>query len=139
ELPPAMIEAATSAADWVVVWPVALALFGAGFLVMLRGQRGIQLPFAVAVILAIMVSNLYLLVRIFETGPVAMTMGKWLPPFGITFAADMTSAVFALAASFAALIVAFYAQTELTERGHRFGFYPMLLLLLCGVSGSFLT
>ncbi|WMT91252.1 proton-conducting transporter membrane subunit [Pelagibacterium sp. H642] len=139
ELPPAMIEVATSAADWVVVWPVALALFGAGFLVMLRGQRGIQFPFAVAVILAIMVSNLYLLVRIFETGPVAMTMGKWLPPFGITFAADMTSAVFALAASFAALIVAFYAQTELTERGHRFGFYPMLLLLLCGVSGSFLT
>ena len=139
DLPPAMIEAATSAADWVVVWPVALALFGAGFLVMLRGQRAMQLPFAAAVIVAIVVSNIYLLVRVFESGPVAMTMGKWLPPFGITFAADMTSAIFSLAASFAALIVAFYAQTELTERGHRFGFYPLLLLLLCGVSGSFLT
>lgn len=139
ELPPAMIETATSVADWVVVWPVALALAGAGLLVVLRNQRQMQLALAAAFVIAIIVSNLYLLVRVFETGPVAMTMGRWLPPFGITFAADMTSAVFALAASIAALVVAVYAQTELTERGHRFGFYPMLLLLLCGVSGSFLT
>lgn len=139
DLPTALIAAPTPAADWVVVWPVALALFGAGLLVMLRGQRHMQLAFAVAVILAIIASNLYLLVRVFESGPVAMTMGKWLPPFGITFAADMTSAIFTLAASFVALIVALYAQTELTDQGHRFGFYSMLLLLLAGVSGSFLT
>lgn len=139
DLPVSMIDVATSASDWLVVWPVALALFGAGFLVMLRSQRQIQLVFAVAIITAILVSNIYLVLRVFETGPVAMTMGKWLPPFGITFAADMTSAIFALAASIATLVVAFYAQTELTERGHLFGFYPMLLLLLAGVSGSFLT
>lgn len=139
DLPMSMIDASTQAADWVVVWPVALSLFGAGLLVMLRRQRHMQLGFAVAIILANIVSNIYLLLRIFEGGPVAMTMGKWLPPFGITFAADMTSALFALAASVATLIVAFYAQAELTHREQRFGFYPMLLLLLCGVSGSFLT
>ncbi|MEQ8444583.1 MAG: Na+/H+ antiporter subunit D [Pelagibacterium sp.] len=139
ELPAAMIDVATPAADWIVVWPVALALFGAGLLVMLRNQRHLQLVFAAAAIIAIMVSNIYLLVRVFESGPVAMTMGRWLPPFGITFAADMTSALFSLAASIAALVVVFYAQIELTDRGYRYGFYPMLLLLLCGVSGSFLT
>lgn len=138
-LPPALIDAATPAADWVVVWPVALALTGAGLLVMLRNYRHMQLAFAVAVITAILLSNLYLLARVIESGPLAMTMGRWLPPFGITFAADMTSAIFSLAASIAALVVAFYAQTELTDREHKFGFYPMLLLLLCGVSGSFLT
>ena len=139
DLPVAMIGTPTQAADWVVVWPVALALFGAGLLVMLRSRRQIQLTFAIALILAILTSNLYLTVRILDSGPVAMTMGKWLPPFGITFAADLTSALFTLTASFTALIVALYAQAELTEKEERFGFYPMLLLLLCGVSGSFLT
>ncbi|RDE10504.1 proton-conducting transporter transmembrane domain-containing protein [Pelagibacterium lacus] len=139
DFPTAMIEAPTAAADWVMVWPVALALFGAGLLVMLRGQGRLQFGLAMLVIAAIFASNLYLVLRIFEAGPLAMTMGKWLPPFGITFAADMTSAVFALAASAAAMAVAVYAQSELTEREERFGFYPMLLLLLCGVSGSFLT
>ena len=84
DLPPAMIETATPAADWILVWPVALALFGAGLLVMLRSQRHIQLAFAVAIIGAILVSNIYLVMRVFESGPIAMTMGKWLPPFGIT-------------------------------------------------------
>lgn len=139
DLPPAMIATATAIDDWVVVWPVALSLLGAGLLVMLRRHRDMQLAFAVAIILAIVVSNVTLVLRVLETGPVAMTMGKWLPPFGITFGADMTSALFSLAASAAALFVAFYAQGEIDAREHRFGFYPMLLLLLCGVCGSFLT
>ncbi|WP_404405569.1 Na+/H+ antiporter subunit D [Pelagibacterium halotolerans] len=138
-LPPAMIEGATASADWIVVWPVALALVGAGLLVMLRNQRAMQSVFAGLVVLAIIVSNVYLLLRVFEAGPLAMTMGKWLPPFGITFAADMTSALFALAASVAALVIVIFAKVELDEREYRFGFYPLLLLLLCGVSGSFLT
>lgn len=139
DLPPAMIAAATPASDWIVVWPVALALLGAGLLVMLRRHRDMQLAFAVAIVLAIIVSNATLVLRVFESGPLAMTMSRWLPPFGITFAADMTSALFSLAASVSALAVVFYAQSEIDDREHRFGFYPMLLLLLCGVCGAFLT
>ncbi len=139
DLPPAMITSATAASDWIVVWPVALALLGAGLLVMLRWWRHMQVTFAAAFVAAIIISNIYLVLRIFETGPVAMTMGKWLPPFGITFAADMTSALFSLAASVSAFFVIFYAQSEVDNREHRFGYYPMLLLLLGGVCGSFLT
>ncbi|WP_196259281.1 Na+/H+ antiporter subunit D [Pelagibacterium limicola] len=139
DLPPAMIESATPAADWVVVWPVALALVGAGLLVMLRGRRDMQVAFAAAFVAAIVVSNIYLVMRVFEAGPLAMTMGRWLPPFGISFAADMTGALFSLAASVSALVVVFYAQSEIDSREHRFGFYPLLLLLLGGVCGSFLT
>lgn len=139
DLPPAMIASTTPVSDWIVVWPVALALLGAGLLVMLRRHRDMQLAFAVAIVLAIIVSNATLVLRVFESGPLAMTMSRWLPPFGITFAADMTSALFSLAASVSALAVVFYAQSEIDDREHRFGFYPMLLLLLCGVCGSFLT
>ncbi|WP_127145613.1 proton-conducting transporter membrane subunit [Pelagibacterium montanilacus] len=140
DLPVAMIEAGSVAAgEWIVVWPVALALLGAGLLVMLRGHKALQAWFAAAIVLAITVSNLTLLVTVFENGPVALTMGGWLPPFGITFAADMTSALFALAASIATLVVLVYAQVEIEDREYGYGFFPLLLLLLCGVSGSFLT
>lgn len=139
QLPIAMIESATAPADWIVVWPIALALLGSGLLVMLRGQKAMQPVFAGLIVLAILVSNVYLFLRVFESGPVAMTMGKWLPPFGITFVADMTGALFSLAASVVTLVVIVYAQIELDDREHKFGFYPLLLLLLCGVSGSFLT
>jgi len=138
-LPPHFIESATPAADWILIWPVALTLLGSGLLVMLRGNRTAQVGFAAAITLAVVISNIYLLLRVFEVGPIAMTMGKWLPPFGITFVADMTSALFCLAASLSTLVVIFYAQIELDDREHRFGFYPLVLLLLCGVCGSFLT
>lgn len=139
DLPPALISSATPVADWVVVWPVALSLLGAGLLVMLRGQRLLQLPVAAAFVLAVVVSNAFLALRVLESGPLAMTMSKWLPPFGITFAVDMTGALFSLAASVSTLIVVIYAQSEIDEREQKFGFYPMLLLLQCGVCGSFLT
>lgn len=139
ELPPAMITSATAAADWVVVWPVALSLLGAGLLVMLRNQRHVQLGVAAAFVLAVVISNAMLAIRVFESGPVSMTMSKWLPPFGITFAVDMTGAIFSLAASVAILFVVFYARSEIDAREQKFGFYPMLLLLQCGVCGSFLT
>lgn len=139
DLPAALITSATPAADWVVVWPVALSLLGAGLLVMLREQKALQLPVAAAFVLAVVVSNILLALRVFEYGPVAMTMSKWLPPFGITFAVDMTGALFSLAASISVLVVVFYAQSEIDSREQKYGFYPMLLLMQCGVCGSFLT
>ena len=139
DLPPHFIGAMTDAADWLVVVPVALALAGAGLLVMLRGRVGLQAWLAALVTLAIAVSNGFLLARVLAEGPVAMTMGRWLPPFGITFAVDALGAVFALTTSLVMLAVMIYAPLELDSRKRTFGFYPLMLLLLCGVSGAFLT
>lgn len=138
-LPPHFIGSVTAAADWLVVIPVALALIGAGLLVMLRGQRRLQAPLAALVTLAIAVSNGVLLARVLAEGPVAITMGRWLPPFGISFAVDALGAVFTLTASLVVLAIVLFAPLELHGDRRASGFYPLLLLLLCGVSGSFLT
>jgi multicomponent Na+:H+ antiporter subunit D len=68
-----------------------------------------------------------------------MTMGRWLPPFGISFAADTFGATLAFAASVAALCAAIFGARDVPAGLRRFGFYPFLLLLMMGVLSALLT
>ncbi len=139
DLPPAMLDVATSVADWVIVWPIALPMVGAAILLMFRRRIELQAPFSFAVILGTVLSNFYLLGRIYADGPLTMTMGNWLPPFGISFTADTFGALLALVASVVMLFVVLYVQSEVENRENLYGYHPLLLLLLSGVSGAFLT
>lgn len=133
------IEHLTAFGDWIVILPVILCLMGAAVLLMLRRWRSLQAGFALLVTLAVLVDDLQLLARVVAHGPLSMTMGRWLPPFGISFTADVASALFASAAAFVTLVVLVYAQMDARPETARDGLYPLALLLLAGVSGSFLT
>lgn len=134
-----MFTTPTAAADWALIMPVVLALIGAAVLLMARQVRGAQAIFAVLIVLAILAYEVPLFLRVLADGPVSMTMGNWLPPFGISFTADVTGAGFALLASALTLLVIAYAQVDRVGIDDRDGFYPLLLLLLAGVTGAFLT
>jgi len=138
-LPQAMMEAPTAAADWAIVLPVVIALMAGALLLMLRRGQSSQAGFAMLAVFGIMAVEIEVFLRVLENGPVAMTMGNWLPPFGISFVVDVLGAGFALAASFVTLIVLVFFQAEVVPREVRYGFYPLVLLLLAGVTGAFLT
>jgi len=139
DLPTAMIDVATSVSDWVVVWPIALPLFGAALLIMMRSRTEWQAPFAFIILLATLLSNISLLARTYADGPLTMTMGNWLPPFGISFTADTLGAAFALVSTIVMIVVLFYVQSDLENRENKYGYHPLMLLLLAGISGGFLT
>jgi multicomponent Na+:H+ antiporter subunit D len=126
-------------ADWTVILPVVLGLVGAAVLLMLAAGRELQWALAALVVVAIIGTDAALVLRVIESGPVSMTMGRWLPPFGISFTADIISAVFALAAAVVTLLVLIYLRMDMPDRARRDGAYPLVLLLLAGVSGAFLT
>jgi multicomponent Na+:H+ antiporter subunit D len=137
QVPMAMIEPATMVSEWIIVLPLVLALLGAATLLMMRrSDRPAQL-FSLLVAAAIGACEVGLLARVYADGPVSMTMGKWLPPFGISFTVDVFGAGFALAATLVTFAVLLYT----TGKGGRreAGFLSMTLLLLAGVTGSFLT
>lgn len=134
-----MITAATRAADWIIILPVVLSLLGGAVLLMLRSARDFQWLLAAAVVGGVIFCDLELLLRTLDQGPVSMTMGKWLPPFGISFTADTMSAAFALTAAVVTMILLVYLRMDVPESAKRDGVYPLILLLLAGVSGSFLT
>ena len=135
----AMIVERVALADWLLVFPVALPLLAAAILVMLRSRPKLHAPIALAVIGVVLVSNVALLSRVLDEGPFAMTMGRWLPPFGITFVADTLGVLLATTAALVALVCALFGSTSIDVTGKRYGFYPFLLLLMTGVGGSFLT
>lgn len=139
ELPQAMLDTVTPAGDWVIVLPIALALMGAAGLLMFRRRNGTPLVGAIVVVLGIIACEIALLLEIVAGGPVSMTMGNWLPPFGISLTADLFGASFALAASVVTLVVLLYAEIDRAEADGRDAFHSMVLLLLAGVTGAFLT
>lgn len=134
-----MIDFVTYPGDWLIVLPVVLCLIGAALLLMLRFAREFHLGLTMVVAGGVAACDLALVLRVLEQGPVAMTMGKWLPPFGISFTADLMGATFALAAAVVTLILLVYLQMDAPARAKKDGLYPLTLLLLGGVSGSFLT
>lgn len=129
----------TSFVDWLVVLPVIICLAG-GALLLATGSASRFQPWICASILAtVLVVDGLLFTHVWNSGPLSMTMGNWPPPFGISFTADLMGAGFATLAAFVTLAVIFYFQGDAPESAQRRGLYPLVLLLLAGVSGAFLT
>lgn len=137
-LPTAMIDVTTAVADWVIVLPMALLLLGASGLLLARKSGALRLVLALLVLIAVLACEVALLHRVYETGPVSMTMGKWLPPFGVSFTVDLFGAAFALASTLVTIAALLFGQAD-PELESQPSFYPMVLLLLTGITGSFLT
>jgi multicomponent Na+:H+ antiporter subunit D len=135
----AMITAPVPLADWLVVVPVAAPILFGALLLMLRKETRLHAGLALVALGMVVATDIALLVRVLSDGPVVMTMGRWLPPFGISFAVDALGASLALAGAIAAFVCAAFAAHDIGATGRRYGFYPFLLLMMAGVSGAFLT
>lgn len=135
----ALVSAPVPAADWLIILPVVWCLLSGAVLLMLRKHTRVQPVIAVAALAALTLMDALLLMRVASTGPVTMTMGRWLPPFGISFTVDTLGALFAFTSAILGLGAAVYGRNDVDATGRRYGFYPFLMLLMAGVSGAFLT
>lgn len=134
-----MIAGPVPIRDWLVIAPVVIPITMGALTMMFRHRIRTHAAIALASLAAMVVANAFLLIRVLNEGPVVMTMGRWLPPFGISFAADALGVTFALFASLVATICAAYAMRHIEPAERRYGFFPFLLLMMAGVSGAFLT
>lgn len=135
----AMITTPVAAADWLAVAPVVVTIIGGAICVMIRKNPSIQLKVALAFLSVLVVVNFALLAHVIDKGVVVMVMGRWYAPFGIAFAVDTTGALLSTISAIVALCVGVYGMVDVSAAAQRYGFYPFLLLLMTGVSGSFLT
>lgn len=127
-------------ADWLVILPPAWCIACGAVLLMLRSNVQLQARLGFGMLFVLVILDAALLWHVIEQGrPVTMVMGRWLPPFGIAFTVDLTGALFALTSGIAAVAAALYAATDIEKSQMRYGFYPMLLMLMAGVTGAFLT
>lgn len=139
DLSAALVMTPVPLGDWLVVLPPAWCILAGSVLLMLRKSLHLQALIAIPALAVLVLFDALLLAHVSANGPVTMVMGRWLPPFGIAFTADLTGVLFALAGAVAALACGVYALSDIDGSGRRYGFYPFLLLLMAGVSGAFLT
>lgn len=88
---------------------------------------------------ALLVASVVLLMRVRDGTILTQAMGGWEAPFGIVFVADVFAAIMVLVAGVIGFATAVYSLGDLDEVRERWGYYPLLHILLVGVCGAFLT
>lgn len=98
-------------------------------------QRWISL-FSASALLGV---GVWLLESTREAGFVVMQMGGWAAPFGITIVADLLSAIMIVLTGIIGVAIAIYSMADTPDKHQKFGYFPLMHLLLAGVAGSFLA
>lgn len=139
DLSVAMITEPVALADWLIIAPLVVCMLLGALLLMLRKDTRLQPLIAIPGLCVLVLVDAALLAKVISDGPITMTMGRWLPPFGISFTVDLLGAILTLVAGIAALAGGIYGAGDVNDSGRRYGFYPFLFLMMAGVSGAFLT
>jgi len=123
----------------VMVLPLLIPLIGAVLLLAagrsLRFQRG----GAVVIASALMAAAVWLIAEVDARGVIAIQIGDWPAPFGITLVADRLSAIMVAVSALMGLAVGIFAVADIDDRRVRRRFFPVFFVLLFGVNGAFLT
>lgn len=122
-----------------VILPILLPLFSGVLLFFLRRQIMVQQVLTIAGTLATLISSLVLIGSISNDGIQILNLGGWEAPYGITLVADMLAVLLTATASIVTIACLLYTFHSIGEERKKFYVYPLMMLLLCGVNGSFLT
>jgi multicomponent Na+:H+ antiporter subunit D len=88
---------------------------------------------------ALLLVAILLLNTVWHDGIQVVQAGNWKAPYGITLVADLFSAIMLLLAALMSLAVNIYSAGSIDARRVAYGYYPLLQVLLMGISGAFLT
>lgn len=96
-----------------------------------------------AIVLASVIFNLgysfWLMIEVAANGRQVTFASNWAAPFGIALVADGLSALMLFVAALLMLATIIYSFASLDPGYERYFYYPLLMLLLFGVSGAFLA
>lgn len=87
-----------------------------------------------AVIISVLLFN-----RVIEQDIIALQLGGWEAPFGITLVADLFSSIMVVITAVIGFATALFSMATMDPEREKFGYYPLLQILLMGINGAFLT
>ncbi|MEW6720912.1 MAG: Na+/H+ antiporter subunit D [Thermodesulfobacteriota bacterium] len=121
------------------VLPVLIPLCAAALSLVAGRSRRLQRLLGTAGAFAGLAAALALLAAVDRDGIVVLRMGNWPAPFGIVFVADLLAAILVTVAAVIGSAVAVYSLGSMEPEREAHGYYPLLLVLLMGVNGAFLS
>jgi multicomponent Na+:H+ antiporter subunit D len=124
---------------FLLVLPIIVPMITAALGLAVWRHRHLQRALAASSAALQLAVALALLWTIDTGGILAVQIGNWPAPFGITLAADLLSAIMVVMGAFMGLAVVLFSLSSMDPERESFGYYPLLQVLLMGVSGAFLT
>jgi multicomponent Na+:H+ antiporter subunit D len=122
-----------------VALPVLIPLLTGALSLALWRSRAAQRWLGVIGTGALLLSSIWLLQTTRAEGFVVLEFGNWPAPFGIVLVSDLLAAIMVVLTGITAFATAIYSLGAMSEGHERFGYYPLLHMLLAGVCGAFLT
>ncbi|MHC4261015.1 MAG: proton-conducting transporter transmembrane domain-containing protein, partial [Planctomycetota bacterium] len=119
--------------------PIAIPLVGAGLCLAVARSLRAQALICIGGMVALTLSALAIFDAVRSEDILVLQSGAWPAPFGISLVADPLSAVLLLMSSIVGVAVAVYSVWAVDRDRRGFFYFPLLLVLMLGVQGSFLT
>jgi len=122
-----------------IILPVIIPLGAAIVLLLTLRWQKVQWIISVFSAVAQLIVAVLLLKFVSQNGIQTIQVGNWEAPFGISFVADLLSAVMVVLAGLMGVTVTIYSILGIDSRRQSFGYFPLINILLMGVCGAFLT
>jgi multicomponent Na+:H+ antiporter subunit D len=122
-----------------LILPIMMPFFTAALALLWRDHRRVQRTLALVGAAGILGTGVALVAIVRQGGPLVLELGNWPAPFGIIFVADMLSAILVTLTGIVGLAVVVFSLAAIDVQRERFAYFPLLLILLMGVCGAFLT
>lgn len=122
-----------------VILPIIIPVLIGMIMVIFRKNIPFQRFSSIVAIVLTAVASLLLIGQVKAEGIQTLQLGGWEAPFGVSMVVDMFSAILILTTSIVALCCLLYAFNSIGVERERYYFYPLVLFLISGVNGSFMT
>lgn len=122
-----------------LVLPILIPLATACLGLLVHRRVHAQEALSVAGCVGLLAAAVMLLLEVREEGVIAVQMGRWAAPFGITLVADLLSAIMVAVAAVVGLASVVYSISSVDLGRKRYLYHPLIQVMLAGVCGAFLT
>lgn len=127
---------------WMLPIPVLLPLLSAGLALVIGSRPRVQQLISLVTVTGVLVVGVILAVGA-NTAPIVLDMGSWAAPVGVTLVADRLSSLMLVISQIVTLAVLVYSLAQnLADEDPDVPvaiYHPTYLILIAGVSNSFLT
>ncbi len=122
-----------------VLLPIALPMLAGALCMVFWFQPRLQTYLSILSAVLVMLSAVWLFALHAELGILVLQLGGWQAPFGISLVADTLAMSMVLIASIIYLGTLIFSLASQSKTSLRYGYLPLLNLMVAGVMGSFLT
>ncbi len=123
----------------VLILPVLIPLAAAALGLASWRSGMVQRRIAIGGSALLLIAGVLLLVAVDRDGILTLQVGGWPAPFGISIVADLFSAILVVLTGVLAVAIVIYSGASIDQGREHFGYYPLIMVLLAGVCGTFLT